>query len=473
MNEQGAPLAAAASPEQDTNATPLATSTEHTPLAAEPKLPPPASLPGDDSIQDQDDPMQLDEDSIAVAHPQKDTPEDSPLVSQPEPEQLPMATSQTANVSTPTREASASARGSRSNKRVSFPIVGAGTPSAMTDATPSSTSRGRPPGRPRGSRARGPTRGTTRGNRGGRGGKRKRADDDDSDGASSDSETYAPTTTKSGRSVQKPTTFVPPPQPSPPPMPSYKKKRTYRRNPESAVCKICLRGVSPASNMIVFCDGCNVPYHRYCHQPPIDQSVIDEVDKEWYCKQCERERIQPVPESHVVGFVSAENASAEEVCAVTLLMWTTIEMLTRTVQQRQKYFSSLSPGLLVTLLTKASTLHPDLPLFDPSFQPTGVTTAILQPAANGHAHPSAPHIPAAPATIFRNAEDSDDDQYGSDEHPSHYPRPGQGLMSTLPPEKNDLHYLVDEENSRGVFTHVYQVDEQTEGAAGVSGGTDG
>jgi hypothetical protein len=78
---------------------------------------------------------------------------------------------------------------------------------------------------------------------------------------------------------------------------------------------------------------------------------------------------------------------------------------------------------------------------------------------------------AAPATIFRNAEDSDDDQYGSDEHPSHYPRPGQGLMSTLPPEKNDLHYLVDEENSRGVFTHVYQVDDKTEGA-GTSGGAE-
>jgi hypothetical protein len=63
---------------------------------------------------------------------------------------------------------------------------------------------------------------------------------------------------------------------------------------------------------------------------------------------------------------------------------------------------------------------------------------------------------------LRDAEDSDDDLYGSDEHPSHYPRPGQGLMSTLPPEKNDLHYLVDEENSRGVFTHVYQVDQNAE-----------
>jgi hypothetical protein len=332
MDEQETPLAATTTPEEEITTTPLETTSSDIPLAGEPDVPPPAQQKSEnEGTPQRDDPMQLDEDSIAVAHPQRDTSGDAPEVSQPEPDQLSIATPQPANVSTPTRGGSASARGSRGNKRVSFPIVGADTPAAMTDATPTSAPRGRPPGRPRGSRARGPTRGTTRGNRGGgRGGKRKRADDEDDGGDTSDSETYAPTTTKSGRNVQKPTTFVPPPQPSPPTMPSYKKKRTYRRNPESAVCKICLRGVSPASNMIVFCDGCNVPYHRYCHQPPIDKSVIDEVDKEWYCKQCERERIQPVPESHVVGFVSVENASAEEVCVVNLPISGAIEMLMKT-----------------------------------------------------------------------------------------------------------------------------------------------
>jgi hypothetical protein len=312
MDDQEAPLATASTSEQDNAPAPLATSPRHIPS----DIPPPAHIPENDSTPGHDDPMELDGDSISVEQPRKATPDDMPVILQAEPDQLSMATPQPTNVSTPARGGSASARGSRSNKRVSFPIAGEETPSAMTDATPSSAPRGRPPGRPRGSRGRGTTRASTRGSRGGRGGKRKRADEDADDGASSDSETYAPTTTKSGRSVQKPTSFVPPPQPSPPPVPSYKKKRTYRRNPESAVCKICLRGVSPASNMIVFCDGCNVPYHRYCHQPPIDQSVIDEVDKEWYCKQCERERIQPVPESHVIGFVAAENASAEEVCDV-------------------------------------------------------------------------------------------------------------------------------------------------------------
>jgi hypothetical protein len=147
-----------------------------------------------------------------------------------------------------------------------------------------------------------------------------------------------------------------------------------------------------------------------------------------------------------------------------------IKMLTMMRKQRQKYFSSLPPGLLVTLLTKATNLHPDLPLFDPSFQPTGATSAISQTPTNGHADPSAQPVYTVPATVFRNAEDSDDDRYGSDEHPSHYPRPGQGLMSSLPPEKEDLRYLVDEENSRGVFTHVYQVDAKT-GGAGDGGGT--
>jgi hypothetical protein len=320
MDGQETALAATATPAQDNTAAPPATSSQHIPLAAAPDVPPPANIPENNNTHGQDDSM--DEDSILVAHPKKDTPEDPPVESQTETNsQPPMASPRPATISTPSRGVSVSARGSRGNKRVSFPIIGEETPTTMTDATPSSAPRGRPPGRPRGSRGRGTTRVSTRGSRSGRGGKRKRADDDDDDdGASSDSETYAPTTTKSGRSVQKPTSFVPPPQPSPPLMPSYKKKRTYRRNPESAVCKICLRGVSPASNMIVFCDGCNVPYHRYCHQPPIDQSVIDEVDKEWYCKQCERERIQPVPESHVVGFVAAENASAEEVCTVLIFL---------------------------------------------------------------------------------------------------------------------------------------------------------
>jgi hypothetical protein len=139
MDEQETPLAATTTPEEEITTTPLETTSSDIPLAGEPDVPPPAQQKSEnEGTPQRDDPMQLDEDSIAVAHPQRDTSGDAPEVSQPEPDQLSIATPQPANVSTPTRGGSASARGSRGNKRVSFPIVGADTPAAMTDATPTS-----------------------------------------------------------------------------------------------------------------------------------------------------------------------------------------------------------------------------------------------------------------------------------------------------------------------------------------------
>ena len=175
------------------------------------------------------------------------------------------------------------------------------TPNGSTQQLPSLITRGRGRGRPRG-RSRG----------GGRGGKRKREHRSDGE-TSEDSEIYSPivTTTKSGRSIQKPASFAPPPPPSPP-ITTMKRKRQYRRNPENAVCKVCFRGVSPATNMIVFCDGCNTAYHRHCHQPPIDQAVVDQIDKEWYCKSCQKSRAIQVPQP-VASLVSAEGSSVEQV----------------------------------------------------------------------------------------------------------------------------------------------------------------
>ena len=220
-----------------------------------------------------------------------------------------MATSDKFPTPTPPRESSGLGRGGMETQ--SSNMSGNGEQAVFKlegephQTTPGSRGRGRG-GRPRG-----------RGRGGGRGGKRKR--EDKSEEESEDSEVYSPvvTTTKSGRSVQKPTSFVPPP---PSPTTTTKRKRQYRRNPESAVCRVCLRGTSPATNMIVFCDGCNTPYHQYCHHPPIDQAVVNEVDKEWYCKQCERERVVPVPESEIADFISAGGASVEQVSAASVWM---------------------------------------------------------------------------------------------------------------------------------------------------------
>jgi len=191
------------------------------------------------------------------------------------------------------------AESSKRGRGVRFAHVNGGdstTGSAAMDVTssapqqslePTSTpSRGR--GRGRGTvRARGRGRG---GRGGGRGGRRKQdADIIKTEKDDSDSENYelSATTTKSGRNVQKPTSFVPPaPSPSQPTTGVKRKRHFNKRNPESTVCKICMRPHSPATNMIVFCDGCNAPYHRYCHHPPIDQQVVDVPEKEWYCAEC-------------------------------------------------------------------------------------------------------------------------------------------------------------------------------------------
>ncbi|CAK1360084.1 unnamed protein product [Cercospora beticola] len=333
------------------------------------------------------------------------------------------------------------------------------------DGTPVSgraRGRGRGGGRPRGSRARG----------GGRGGKRKRDGDEDDDDEASDSSveiTPVATETRFGRSIQKPTSFVPPP-PSPT---TNKRKRPYNyRNPQAAVCKVCLRGTSPASNPVVFCDGCNAPYHRWCHKPPIEQAVIDKEDAEWYCQSCAAARVVPVSITEVSSFVSVTGASED---------------------QRRKYFAALPPGFLVTLLVKATTFRPDLPVFHPKFK-----ELVAASQQNGHleANPAAPSLngkeavrqsaEAAVATPTTTAATSnaittsnstvgatrststtqpripasngpspDDAAYTDDVHPENYPRPGQGLMSTLPPETEDLEWLVDDDDRNGVFTHLY------------------
>jgi hypothetical protein len=166
--------------------------------------------------------------------------------------------------------------------------------------------------------------------RGGKSSKRKREDeDDDDDSDSSEVITPVTTVTKSGRSILKPTSFVPPP-PSPPT--ATKRKRPFRqRNPENAVCKTCLRGSSPASNMIVFCDGCNSPYHRYCHKPPIDQAVVDEVDKEWHCRHCRIEVDVPAPVIETAGLVSIEGMTLEQVRGLILqsVAWRNSDVLFR------------------------------------------------------------------------------------------------------------------------------------------------
>ena len=228
-------------------------------------------------------------------------------------------------------------------------LVDGSTPSGSQRGSRKGTNIGRGRGfgggRPRGSRA-----GTTasRGSRAvaslskgvTKGIKRKRGDDEEGDKDDTDaSETFMPlpTQSRSGRKISQAATLTPvsrtvidletTTEVTPTAVPKTiekvssgkkeKGKRRYRKPGEASVCKNCGRGHSPASNVIVFCDGCNTPWHQYCHDPPIPWDVVRIEEQEWYCANCEVLREEKV---HLNGKISAVGMSLVEVCLSTNLL---------------------------------------------------------------------------------------------------------------------------------------------------------
>ena len=168
---------------------------------------------------------------------------------------------------------------------------------------PSSRSRGIGRGsRSRGSRGgRASARGSAKGSA--RSGKRKRVEggEEGNETDSSEEVTSLPTQSRSGRKIFQAangTPIIKIDDVDSPQFPSAAKTGTTRgsgkkrastsRTPggASAVCKNCGRGHSPISNAIVFCDGCNKPWHMFCHDPPIKPEIVRIKEKEWFCSDC-------------------------------------------------------------------------------------------------------------------------------------------------------------------------------------------
>ncbi|KAI4723454.1 hypothetical protein E4T48_00091 [Aureobasidium sp. EXF-10727] len=326
-------------------------------------------------------------------------------------------------------------RGSRGRGRGRGALAGTVmSPISAAAETPPSTGRGR--GRGRGGRPRG---------RGGRGGRKPLAEgikihevssDSDDDLLDDAENTPLATTSRSGRAITKPTTFVPV---IPSPTSGTKRKRNWgRRNPELAVCKQCLRPHSPATNMIVFCDGCNTPYHRYCHYPPISQEVVDVPDMEWFCSDC---TVRPPPDIDVDSFVSGGELMDHQKRDVLMLLPT---------------------NALVDLLLRAEQAHPELALFPPGafHTPLPMTLSDLLDPPKPQAESLPPNPPEPRSDESEHAyyplpvrpDDDVDEGYNELENPTaNYPKPGQGLAALLAPEENDLSWLVDDNEE--VYSH--------------------
>ncbi|PYH41490.1 phf1/phf2 family PHD finger domain-containing protein [Aspergillus saccharolyticus JOP 1030-1] len=323
--------------------------------------------------------------------------------------------------------------------------------------------------------------------------KRRRNKDSDDDSviragdSSSDESDVAPTATqtKSGRQVNRPSLYVPPPS-----LPaavkensnsletsdntrgstaaSRKRKRVQRKAKDvNVTCTRCQRGHSPLSNAIVFCDECNGAWHQLCHDPPISVEVVAVKEKEWFCGEC-----KPVPITIVQPTVVRSNPSLTK--ARSIPMPTASLKVPRaevgaagySVEERRGFLSGLSHATLVELLLNISESSPSLPMFPtnlkdyhssnfsffPGLSTVNASTSVQRPVPQtnglGAVAPTSTEVPAnapaAPApdvsSSRRRYEESSDDEseYEFQEHRL-YPRAGNGFQ--LPIGLDDLDIL--------------------------------
>ncbi len=123
--------------------------------------------------------------------------------------------------------------------------------------------------------------------------------DSDSDGQSS--VTNMPKQTLSGRKVVKPAQFNPAAVEGPTRKRGPHNYKRTGRSVEQALCKRCGRGHSPASNMIVFCDGCNIGWHQMCHDPMVSDELVKDESKEWFCNDCAAKRAKATAPTQEAG----------------------------------------------------------------------------------------------------------------------------------------------------------------------------
>ncbi|KAI1846897.1 hypothetical protein JX266_007118 [Neoarthrinium moseri] len=260
-----------------------------------------------------------------------------------------------------------------------------------------------------------------------RGAKRKRGKDEDdassvlSDPSESDEDedyqnTATPTMTKSGRQILKPTQFNPATGSG-----AGKKKHYGKRTPEQALCKVCTRGLSPTSNQVVFCDGCNFCWHQLCHDPYIDDEFVSDETRSWFCRNCLAKR-----ERHLAKKKSMDGFKG--------VSWST-----KSADQRRTYLSGLPQGQLVNLIMYSLELHPDLPLFPegsgarrgrpPAVQPTAVRIAVESNGPVNFSKLSTPDTPLKPQA----------DREGSEESvPPAWPKAGSGVLAKLALNEDDF-----------------------------------
>ncbi|KAI0398381.1 hypothetical protein F5Y17DRAFT_410210 [Xylariaceae sp. FL0594] len=278
-----------------------------------------------------------------------------------------------------------------------------------------------------------------------RGTKRKRGKDDedassslsdlsDSDMDSKSASKRAATKTKSGRHVQKPTQFNPNDAPG-----SQKRKNYGKRTAEQALCKLCTRGLSPLTNQVVFCDGCNNCWHQLCHEPYIDDEFVKDENRSWFCGSCTSKR---------------EKALAKK---KTLVEHKGVSWASKTPAQKREYLTDLPHAQLVNIIMYSTELHPDLPIF-PGQEPATSTKRVShglgglnaglsttyspspqpQPSSHGNSRVTGPTNFSSAVFIpdTANNNNNNNNKASSDQAPTTNGKPGAKRKSSAEAQQN-------------------------------------
>ncbi|KAJ5487810.1 hypothetical protein N7530_002110 [Penicillium desertorum] len=187
--------------------------------------------------------------------------------------------------------------------------------------------------------------------------------------------------TRSGRRITQPVAREAEPVTTKgPTVKAVAKKRKRLNRQVNIVCTGCYRGHSPSNNLIVLCDSCDAPWHQRCHNPNIDNEVIEIPEMNWFCIKCK-------PEQRQAG-QSKSRKNATKVKKVGRpkkpVFGSQIGGNHYTEEERRAYLSSLSHDSLVQLVVRVSNEWPSVPMFPPDMQP--VTDFTPSPSVIPHNH---------------------------------------------------------------------------------------
>ncbi|KAK0715112.1 hypothetical protein B0H67DRAFT_234634 [Lasiosphaeris hirsuta] len=281
------------------------------------------------------------------------------------------------------------------------------------------------------------------------------------------------TMTKSGRQVQKPMTY------NPAAMDLSTKKRVHygKRTAEQALCKKCTRMHSPASNQMAFCDGCNDGWHQMCHDPWIDDAIVRDASRSWYCENCIEKRNRHLAKKQKVEPRAPPQPPPKESWA------------SKPPQQKRAYLMTLTNQELIALVMTSLELHPDLPIFPGTADPSGgggptqngaqTSRSLFAGSTVEGLFPRADANPTGQMNFVRKAaparsssgsakgraksqKEKEGSQDKAEEEDEEYdplaplwPKPEKGLYSRLPPDAEDEKHLVDDDDYEAFSVIVY------------------